>query len=111
MSDDPEAKAAVIWMAGEYGQDIPDAPYVLESAVGSYSQVEFHAVLCECSVTKCFVCFYVRVSHVHMCLWLLSAEVHCIVPCCTVLHCTVTYCIVLHSTVLYCTVLYCTVLY
>ena len=55
VSDDPEAKAAVIWMAGEYGQDIPDAPYVLESAVGSYSQVEFYAVLYECSVTKCFV--------------------------------------------------------
>ena len=47
MSDDPEAKAAVIWMAGEYGQDIPDAPYMLESAVGSYSQVRFYELQCD----------------------------------------------------------------
>lgn len=64
MSDDPEAKAAVIWMAGEYGQDIPDAPYVLESAAGSYSQVEFHAV--QCDEVFCFL--FMSEYHMSICV-------------------------------------------
>ena len=30
---EPKAKAALIWMLGEYAQDMQDAPYVLESLV------------------------------------------------------------------------------
>ena len=39
VSEDDDARAAVIWMLGEYGQDVVEAPYLLESAVNSYSQV------------------------------------------------------------------------
>lgn len=28
---EPKAKAALIWMLGEYSQDMSDAPYILES--------------------------------------------------------------------------------
>ena len=40
VSDDSEARAAVIWMLGEHGQDVPEAPYLLESAVSGYNQVK-----------------------------------------------------------------------
>ena len=39
VSEDDDARAAVIWMLGEYGHDVVEAPYLLESAVNSYSQV------------------------------------------------------------------------
>ena len=37
--DDFEARVAVLWMIGEHGEEVPEAPYLLESAVNSYSQV------------------------------------------------------------------------
>ena len=43
--EDHEARAAVLWMLGEYGQDVPEAPYLLESAVADYSQVSLSNVL------------------------------------------------------------------
>ena len=33
---EPKAKAALIWMLGEYSQDMQDAPYVLESLVENW---------------------------------------------------------------------------
>lgn len=30
---EPKAKAALIWMLGEYAQDMQDAPYILESLI------------------------------------------------------------------------------
>ncbi|XP_028116716.1 beta-adaptin-like protein A [Camellia sinensis] len=33
---EPKAKAALIWMLGEYCQDMQDAPYVLESLIDSW---------------------------------------------------------------------------
>ena len=30
---EPKAKAALIWMLGEYAQDMADAPYILESFI------------------------------------------------------------------------------
>ena len=39
VSEDDDARAAVSWMLGEYGHDVVEAPYLLESAVNSYSQV------------------------------------------------------------------------
>ena len=37
--EDYEARAAVLWMLGEYGQDVPEAPYLLEAAASDYNQV------------------------------------------------------------------------
>ena len=33
---EPKAKAALIWMLGEYAQDMQDAPYVLESLIDNW---------------------------------------------------------------------------
>lgn len=35
---EPKAKAALIWMLGEYSQDMHDAPYVLESLVENWDE-------------------------------------------------------------------------
>ena len=35
---EPKAKAALIWMLGEYSQDMHDAPYVLESLVENWEE-------------------------------------------------------------------------
>lgn len=35
---EPKAKAALIWMLGEYSQDMQDAPYVLESLVENWDE-------------------------------------------------------------------------
>ncbi|KAL1291193.1 hypothetical protein AAHE18_20G184200 [Arachis hypogaea] len=53
---EPKAKAALIWMLGEYSQDMPDAPYVLESLVENWdeehsAEVRLHLLT---AVMKCF---------------------------------------------------------
>ncbi|CAJ1973844.1 unnamed protein product [Sphenostylis stenocarpa] len=53
---EPKAKAALIWMLGEYSQDMHDAPYVLESLVENWdeehsSEVRLHLLT---AVMKCF---------------------------------------------------------
>jgi hypothetical protein len=35
---EPKGKAALIWMLGEYSQDMHDAPYVLESLVENWDE-------------------------------------------------------------------------
>lgn len=35
---EPKAKAALIWMLGEYAQDMQDAPYVLESLIENWEE-------------------------------------------------------------------------
>ncbi|KAE8698440.1 Beta-adaptin-like protein A [Hibiscus syriacus] len=35
---EPKAKAALIWMLGEYSQDMQDAPYILESLVENWDE-------------------------------------------------------------------------
>ncbi|KDO31239.1 hypothetical protein SPRG_19532 [Saprolegnia parasitica CBS 223.65] len=45
--DDAAAKCAVIWMLGEFGQDLRRAPYVLEKLIDSYSDEPSPAVLLE----------------------------------------------------------------
>jgi hypothetical protein len=42
-----EAKAALVWMLGEYGQDVSDAPYVLESIVEGWAEEDSEAVRLE----------------------------------------------------------------
>ncbi|CAL0327284.1 unnamed protein product [Lupinus luteus] len=53
---EPKAKAALIWMLGEYSQDMQDAPYVLESLVENWdeehsAEVRLHLLT---AVMKCF---------------------------------------------------------
>ncbi|KAG5591952.1 hypothetical protein H5410_042466 [Solanum commersonii] len=53
---EPKAKAALIWMLGEYAQDMQDAPYVLESLIENWeeehsAEVRLHLLT---AVVKCF---------------------------------------------------------
>lgn len=45
--EQPQAKAAVIWMLGEFGQDLRRAPYVLEKLIDDFSEETSPAVLLE----------------------------------------------------------------
>ncbi|XP_073285321.1 beta-adaptin-like protein A [Primulina huaijiensis] len=54
---EPKAKAALIWMLGEYAQDMQDAPYVLESLIENWdeehsAEVRLHLLT---AVMKCFL--------------------------------------------------------
>ncbi|XP_073039117.1 beta-adaptin-like protein A [Primulina eburnea] len=54
---EPKAKAALIWMLGEYAQDMQDAPYILESLVENWdeehsAEVRLHLLT---AVMKCFL--------------------------------------------------------
>ena len=35
---EPEAKISVIWMLGEFGENIQDAPYILESFINNVGE-------------------------------------------------------------------------
>ncbi|GLT85405.1 hypothetical protein SLE2022_035950 [Rubroshorea leprosula] len=53
---EPKAKAALIWMLGEYSQDMQDAPYILEGLIESWdeehsAEVQLHLLT---AVMKCF---------------------------------------------------------
>ncbi|CAL1386428.1 unnamed protein product [Linum trigynum] len=52
---EPKAKAALIWMLGEYAQDMDDAPYILESLVENWEEdaPEVHLHLLT-AIMKCF---------------------------------------------------------
>lgn len=51
-----KAKAALLWMLGEYAPDMPDAPYVLEGFVESWAEEDSPEVRLELltAVAKCF---------------------------------------------------------
>lgn len=42
---EPKAKASLIWMLGEYSQDMLDAPYVLESLIENWDDEHSPEVL------------------------------------------------------------------
>jgi len=42
--EDTKARAAWIWMLGEYGESIDDAPYILESMVNTFMEETSHGV-------------------------------------------------------------------
>ncbi|XP_043704548.1 beta-adaptin-like protein A [Telopea speciosissima] len=53
---EPKAKAALIWMLGEYSQDMIDAPYILESLIDNWddehsAEVRLHLLT---AIVKCF---------------------------------------------------------
>ncbi|GMG99055.1 hypothetical protein Nepgr_000895 [Nepenthes gracilis] len=56
---EPKAKAALIWMLGEYAQDMADAPYILESLIENWEEehsAEVHLHL----LTAAMKCFFRR---------------------------------------------------
>lgn len=56
---EPKAKAALIWMLGEYAQDMQDAPYVLESLVENWD--EEHSA--EVTFFLYFPFFHIRMNY------------------------------------------------
>lgn len=52
---EPKGKAALIWMLGEYSNDMPDAPYILESLIENWDEhapeVRLHLLT---ATMKCF---------------------------------------------------------
>lgn len=56
---EPKAKAALIWMLGEYAQDMNDAPYILESLVENWED-EHHAEVRLHLLTAVMKCFFRR---------------------------------------------------
>ncbi|XP_042387028.1 beta-adaptin-like protein A [Zingiber officinale] len=54
---EPKAKAALIWMLGEYSKDMPDAPYILENLIENWddenaAEVRLHLLT---AAMKCFL--------------------------------------------------------
>lgn len=46
---EPKAKAALIWMLGEYAQDMQDSPYILESLIDNWDEEHSAEVIrCYC---------------------------------------------------------------
>ncbi|KAJ1396387.1 TBP domain superfamily [Sesbania bispinosa] len=56
---EPKAKAALIWMLGEYSQDMHDAPYVLESLIENWDE-EHSAEVRLHLLTAAMKCFFKR---------------------------------------------------
>ena len=54
--DEPEAKSALLWMLGEYGHVIPEAPYLLEPLIDSFEEELSQSVRLEllCASTRLF---------------------------------------------------------
>lgn len=70
--DEPESKAAVLWMLGEYGEEIVEAPYALEQEIDNYEQgdsavVKLALLTCTCTL------FFKRPPEVHKMLGRLLA--------------------------------------
>jgi vesicle coat complex subunit len=42
--EDPEGKAAVIWMMGEFGELITEAPYILEDFIKNLKNIESSSI-------------------------------------------------------------------
>mmetsp|Transcript_26283 Transcript_26283/g.84324 ORF Transcript_26283/g.84324 Transcript_26283/m.84324 type:complete len:531 (+) Transcript_26283:852-2444(+) len=45
--DEPDAKVALLWMVGEYGHVIPEAPYLLEPLIDNFAEETSQAVRLE----------------------------------------------------------------
>ncbi|MFQ6627714.1 hypothetical protein Gotur_006172 [Gossypium turneri] len=71
---EPKAKAALIWMLGEYSQDMQDAPYVLESLVENWDE-EHSAENLSCEDKKRLLSQLIQLSAVR--LHLLTAVMKC----------------------------------
>ncbi|KAL5975900.1 hypothetical protein ACLOJK_020228 [Asimina triloba] len=56
---EPKAKAALIWMLGEYSQDMLDAPYILESLIDNWEE-EHSAEVRLHLLTAALKCFFRR---------------------------------------------------
>ena len=64
---EPKAKAALIWMLGEYSQDMSDAPYILESLTENWDEEHSAEVIKFAQVILGLLCFF---PCLQTCLWL-----------------------------------------
>lgn len=53
---EPKAKAALIWMLGEYAQDMQDAPYVLEGLIDNWDDEHSAEVTRKCTSCESIYC-------------------------------------------------------
>mmetsp|Transcript_4046 Transcript_4046/g.7442 ORF Transcript_4046/g.7442 Transcript_4046/m.7442 type:complete len:796 (-) Transcript_4046:152-2539(-) len=60
----PEGRAAVVWLIGEYGETIDDAPYILETLIDAYEDEASSAVLTEL-LTATMKLFFKRPPELH----------------------------------------------
>lgn len=60
---EPKAKAALIWMLGEYSQDMSDAPYILESLTENWDEEHSAEVIKFAKVILGLLCFFPLSSH------------------------------------------------
>lgn len=61
---EPRAKAALIWMLGEYSQDMDDAPYILESLIENWDEEHSPEVRLHL-LTAAMKCFFKRPPETH----------------------------------------------
>jgi hypothetical protein len=68
----PAARAAYVWVLGEFGQQLQDAPYVLEAMVGRFGEEPEEVKLVRLFFVFCFLffvfCFFVVCVCVFVCL-------------------------------------------
>ena len=62
--EEPEAKVALLWMIAEYGHVIPEAPYLLEPLIDSFSEEPSHLVRLELLATTTRL-FFRRPAEMH----------------------------------------------
>lgn len=63
---EPKAKAALIWMLGEYSQDMSDAPYILESLTENWDEEHSAEVIKFAQVILGLLCFFPLSSHMSL---------------------------------------------
>lgn len=63
---EPKAKAALIWMLGEYSQDMSDAPYILESLTENWDEEHSAEVIKFAQVILGLLCFFFPLVFTHV---------------------------------------------
>jgi len=59
LDDEPEARGALVWMLGEFGDTVESAPYILEEMVKEIETEDAHAVRLQL-LTSCLKLFFTR---------------------------------------------------
>jgi hypothetical protein len=77
--EDSEGKVAVIWMIGEYGDTISDAPYILEHIIDTFEEEPANAVRLEL-LTAAMKLFFKRPPEMHkmVCILVLGSASTCL---------------------------------
>lgn len=62
---EPKAKAALIWMLGEYSQEMQDAPYILESLAENWDDEHSPEVVKDSCIVTYKIPFLYQWLHLH----------------------------------------------